>query len=641
MRHVHLNILLMIVFAFLAACTSQNEGNAVEMRQGTSLQTIPFPELSTIDSLMWRRPDSALACLLPYFDTCCRDAMIASPEPQKGDSIETHAMRLYNRHYAQLLLAELLYKNDYAQTNRAELLQAVDFFDNLTYPINDHTHASWRHCGLDPQSPELNDNLIFLDARAHYINGVGYYEHDSVVEACEEYLKALEVMEDRFEEKELVGEKARFMAYTFTRLSDLFSDLYLHEQAIYYANTSLYYYHASLSPSWHSARMLAEIGIHYEITEKYDSAYYYYNQGKMVLTDTNNLIYRDIATHLASVSYKQGNPTTATLKQLSVLLGQAASEQEYASRCLTIGEVLFREQQYDSAWHYLNTVFCNSQSIGAKKQAAEWLTVIAKKQGKDANSLGYADFLIPFSNMEENQSGTKTQATSLDNAYKRAKLERENLKSSKRHSLQNLLIIGGMLIAMLIFYVLYKQNKRTKQRLESDMEAERHAHKMQQAALAGRLKKSNAALKANEDTSPGVSVFAQERSLNVAEKYYDEPICKHIIAACNDDKTAIKTNIPVSAYSHLALNDAQIAKLKEAALRHYGPLFERLKRQYPVLKEKDFYYCYLCLLGLDNAQIAVLQHKTISTIWERENRLKKIFGSEDKVSVILHGFMIN
>jgi hypothetical protein len=35
----------------------------------------------------------------------------------------------------------------------------------------------------------------FLSARAHYINGVGYVEKDSVVEACTEYLKTLKIME--------------------------------------------------------------------------------------------------------------------------------------------------------------------------------------------------------------------------------------------------------------------------------------------------------------------------------------------------------------------------------------------------------------------------------------------------------------
>ena len=59
---------------------------------------MPSPELLTVDSLMWQQPDSALMRLLPWFDTCT-DA----------------AHDIYNRHYANLLLAELLYKNDYAQ----------------------------------------------------------------------------------------------------------------------------------------------------------------------------------------------------------------------------------------------------------------------------------------------------------------------------------------------------------------------------------------------------------------------------------------------------------------------------------------------------------------------------------------------
>ena len=180
-----------LALAFLVACNSNKQ--APELVEG------PSRELSVIDSLLWRQPDSALACLLPYFDTCCRDA---------ARQVST----VYNRHYAHLLLAELLYKNDYAQTNRAELLQAVAYFDSLALISIGHTHALRRHCGLDPQSPCQYDNLVFLDARAHYINGVGYYEHDSVVTACKEYLKALEVMEEHFEEEELVGKKAKFMA---------------------------------------------------------------------------------------------------------------------------------------------------------------------------------------------------------------------------------------------------------------------------------------------------------------------------------------------------------------------------------------------------------------------------------------------
>ena len=138
----------------------------------------PSSELCAIDSLMWRQPDSALAQLQRF---------VASPA---ADSLDA-----FNGHYCQLLISELLYKNDWGQSNREELLQAVAYFDSLvrlTPPLQRGLG------GLKNTPTNQNDNLVFLAARAHYINGVGYYEHDSVVEACKEYLKALEVMEEHF-----------------------------------------------------------------------------------------------------------------------------------------------------------------------------------------------------------------------------------------------------------------------------------------------------------------------------------------------------------------------------------------------------------------------------------------------------------
>ena len=179
----------------------------VETRHGTSLPSAASPQLQAIDSLMWRQPDSAFAQLRQF---------VASPQ---ADSLDE-----FNVHYCQLLISELLYKNYCGQTNREDLLRAVAYFDSLTIALNDNSQPRNRHYGLDPQSPDLNDNLAFLDARAHYINGAGYYENDSIVQACAEYLKTLEVMEGHFEERELVGKKAQFMALTSTRLTELFSD---------------------------------------------------------------------------------------------------------------------------------------------------------------------------------------------------------------------------------------------------------------------------------------------------------------------------------------------------------------------------------------------------------------------------------
>ena len=169
--------LLFIGFLFgmvlLSACTSKVKAPEPAVAEhGRSVEG-PFPKLSAIDSLMWQQPDSALAVMLEF-----------------SASSEADSLSEFEGHYCQVLVAELLFKNDYAQSNRTEVLKAVDYFDSI-------------------------DNA-FLAARAHYIKGVGYYERDSLIEACTEYLNTLRIMENHFGENELVGKKARFMALTYS-----------------------------------------------------------------------------------------------------------------------------------------------------------------------------------------------------------------------------------------------------------------------------------------------------------------------------------------------------------------------------------------------------------------------------------------
>ena len=148
--------------ALPSACTSN-----VETRHGTSLP-LADSALQAIDSLMWRQPDTRCNAFWPVETQSLR-----IPTPPKGDSLETHAMRLYNEHYYQLLAAELLYKNDYDQTNCTELQQAVGYFDSLMAladtrgvslrpnPCRDASHAS-----ATDAAPKA---IAFLETRTHYI----------------------------------------------------------------------------------------------------------------------------------------------------------------------------------------------------------------------------------------------------------------------------------------------------------------------------------------------------------------------------------------------------------------------------------------------------------------------------------------
>ena len=615
-RMLSIGILLL---SLLAACTPKGDDCLVETRHGTSLPTMVSPELTAIDSLLWQQPDSALTCLLPYFDTC------------KDTQFSVSTATAYDRHYANLLLAELLYKNDYAQTNRPALRRAVAYFDSLTFTLNDHSSLRRLIAGGDPLSPTRNDQLFFLSARAHYINGVGYYEHDSAVDACKEYLKALEVMEEHFEEKEMVGKKAKFMALTYTHLCRLYTDMYLHEQTIYFGKESLKYFQKHNAEPWHIAWALNHIGGGYHVLGDYDSAYYYYNKGLNILTDTTSLMYRDIATGLANLSYWERRTGEESINQLKAILSNANSDKEYYSRCLSIGETYYQEQQFDSAWYYLKKVFENTQSEDSKRLAAQRLVEICKAQGKEPEAMEYADFLVPFATMEEEQSYIKSQLTEQYKNHVQSRLERERQKEKMKTQRWTIVLAVSLLILMSFIIILYHRNKRKKHNLETQIAAERHSHQIQQDALSGKLKQKSQEVRELQDQIKQQN--DRDAAVEPTISFAEEPICRLIMERVKEGQ--FKSQMDCSIYKDFALSKEQLMALHGAANRHFNHFTERLALAYPDLTKSDLDYCCLYLLGLTDADVAALMQRAYNTVNERNSKLRRIFGCKSTISATL------
>ena len=529
------------------------------------------------------------------------------------------------------MLSELLYKNDYAQTNRPALRQAVAYFDSLTFTLNDHSSLRRLIAGGDPLSPTRNDQLFFLSARAHYINGVGYYEHDSVVDACKEYMKALEVMEEHFEEVELVGKKAKFMALTYSHLTTLFSDMYLHEQAIYFGKESLHYYYKYDASPMHIAWVLDEIGLHYDILENYDSAYFHYNQGLKILSDTNSLTYRDIVTHLACLSYKGGGDATKSINLLNVLINIANGDKEYYSRCLSIGEIFYQEKLYDSSWFYYKKVFDFTQSEESKKLAAERLIEICKVQGKEPETSEYVDFLIPFANQEEIKSAVKSQLTELYKSFDQRRLEQMHRHEKKKNIKWTIGIIIGFLALSLVIAILYRKNKRKRQLLEIQIKEEQHTHTVQQKSLSERLKQKSQEVRELQDQIKQQN--DRDAAVEPTISFDEEPICRLIMERVKVGQ--FKSQMDCSIYKDFALSKEQLVALHGAANRHFSHFTERLAQAYPDLTKSDLDYCCLYLLGLTDADIAALMQRAYNTVNERNSKLRRIFGSKSSISVTL------
>ena len=214
-----------------------------------------------------------------------------------------------------------------------------------------------------------------------------------------------------------------------------------------------------------------------QILDNYDSSYFYCSQGLKILPDTNSLTYRDIKTHLAYLSYKVGEPPIKSLHQLYVLISKANDVKEYYSRCLILGEIFYQEAQFDSAWNYFNKVYEGTQSVESEKLSAERLVEICKAKGNEYKAMEYAEFLVPFANMEENQSAIKSQLTELYKKYGQLRLERVHQQEKMRSLSRTMIIVGSLLVLMLFITILYHKNKKKKQ------------HRPLQAAQRGTIKK--------------------------------------------------------------------------------------------------------------------------------------------------------
>ena len=589
----------------------------------------PTSELSAIDSLMWRQPDSALAQLQRF---------VASPA---ADSLD-----VFNGHYCQLLISELLYKNDWGQSNREELLQAVAYFDSLvrlTPPLQRGLG------GLKNTPTNQNDNLVFLAARAHYINGAGYYEKDSVVNACAEYLKALEVMEEHFEEKERVGNMAKFMALTHGRLGEMFEEQLLAEPAIACYKQALFYCRREPTSKYGIPVLLYHLGIQYDIVDQKDSAAFYYDEALVNMPDFDNLHYRDLMSNKAIFAfYNLDYSSDSVINILKHLVTLSADEEERTTRLLTLGHILFEDKQYDSSRVYLETVFEQQEDITSKMIAAERLSSIYQMEGDSIKAQKYASFLVGLTMSEIEKKTEASKENEMFKDYlaqkqkKQAVIERE--KAVKRALL--IFIPIAAVVALVVFIDAKRRNKKqlkeqqaeAKKLLEEKdkqhaevLEAERQTHRMEQAAIAGRLKRSNQELRELKGQIKHLDDLAAKTE--AAASFNEEPICRLIMERVNEGQ--FKAKIDCELYKSYALDKQQLLDLRVAADLHFSKLTLRLRKTYPKLTNIDIDYCCLYLLNLTHADVSALMQRAYNTVVERDSKIQKILGSEKPLPVIL------
>ena len=169
------------------------------------------------------------------------------------------------------------------------------------------------------------------------------------------------------------------------------------------------------------------------------------------------------------------------------------------------------------------------------------------------------------------------------------------------------------------------------------LEAERQTHRMEQAAISGRLKRSNQEVRELKNQIKQMDDLAAETE--TAASFDEEPICRLIMDRVNEGQ--FKSKIDYFIYKDSALDKQQLLDLRLAVDRHFRQFTARLKKAYPKLTNSDLDYCCLYLLGLTDADIAALMQRAYNTVVERDNKIEKILGSEKPLPNTLMDIALN
>ena len=545
-----------------------------------SWQENSVPRVVAVDTLLQHDPDSALRYLEWIFEN---NYSTWSP------SVE----------YSGLMLSEACFKVRREVAYCDEVGAALTYFDSVSsvYPHD--------------------KDMAFLSARSHYMNaiclnnGIIFTDDSLTMMACHEYYKALEIMERHFEEEQIEGHKASFMALIFARLANVYSDKFLIEPTIYFYKNVLNYKRKAFNPPTSLANTLFFLGYEYEKSEQFDSALYYYDQSLAYMKDTTGVLYRNVINRKALSSYHVAHDGQASVDALK-RIAWAGTEFEMYDRFLGIGYVYKLDNQYDSAIIYLNRVFDEAPSLFLQTQSADYLREIYEDRGEPDKAGEYARFVTQNTPPEFGTKADEWRFTSLFQDYLQQKQNAVQQKEAEQNRERIMTIVLPLMVVLVVLTVSLLLNRRRHQRTEAENQA-----------LTGRLQEQNKAL------------TAMKKRVEAAS-FAEEPVCRLIMERVNEGQ--FKSKVDYLVYKDYALTKEQLLALREAADVHFGQFTARLKKEYPALTKGDIDYCCLYLLGVEEADVAALMQRAFNTVCERSRKLKGIFGSDEPLSTILRDF---
>lgn len=543
-----------------------------------------YSALKTITDTMTCCPEAALDILIDVSDT------VDESKLSKPDYYEY-----------QILIAEALYKNDLLQTNDSAVFEAVRYYDSLAqiYP--------------------KNVEVILQKSRAHYYKAVGESEKDGIKNACSDYIIALKTI-DEIKEKDRNYNIDYFNGLIYNRLANIYyyNDAFTVARYLYHKANESYIKINDIQPVAYNylciAKMLSTIDL-YEEEEKClniaDSLITY------VLKIEDNQTKRKILMERALLASYRDNDNKKAMELARQYMSKADGEEERVLGYTQLGEIFYKDCQYDSALYYFEKDFLRNHYT--MLHCGNRIIEICKISGDNEKAAYYAPLLAEETNQELELTPMKAELVAMYEQY-----EADKHKAETRELWLNIIMaltVGAIILVVVFSVVFIIRKRRHKNEIDSKDRYIRTLH--------GKIKqKSEENKNVNEDyvKEAHQPIPFNERMQNIKR----DDLCRKLYSIT---QMHIKTT---AKYTELVLSDDEKMYLIGLFDKELNGTLQSIIRNNQRLKNSDELLFCLCLLGLDDKHISAVIGSPYHNVYVRTQKCRQILrGDKDLQSALI------
>lgn len=525
--------------------------------------------------------------------TCCPDAAL-NILICVSDSVDESKLLKPDYYEYQILIAETLYKNDLLQTNDSAVFEAVRYYDSLAqiYP--------------------KNVEVVLQKSRAHYYKAVGESEKDGIKNACSDYIIALKTI-DEIKEKDRNYNIDYFNGLIYNRLA-----------SIYYYNDA---FNLSIGLDKKANECFAKINCIQPVAynylciakmlstmDLYDEEENYLNMADSLITNVlkieDNQLKRKILMEMALLASYRDNDNKKALELARQYMSKADGEEERILGHTQLGEIFYKDCQYDSALYYFEKDFLRNHYT--MLHCGNRIIEICKISGDNEKAAYYAPLLAEETNQELELTPMKAELVAMYEQYEADKHKAETRELWLKIIMA--LTVGAIILVVVFSVVFIIRKRRHKNEIDSKDRYIRTLH--------GKIKqKSEENKNVNEDyvKEAHQPIPFNERMQNIKR----DDLCKKLYSIT---QIHIKTTVkyPESVLS----NDEKMHLIGLFDKELNGALQSIIRNNQRLKKSDELLFC-LCLLGLDDKHIAAVTGNTYHNVFVRSRKCLEILGGND------------